>query len=218
MNRRDALQGLAATVALPLFGGASFAELLEIGRRARAAMPGGQGPLRTLDAHQADTVRTLAEILLPRTETPGATDAGVTEFIDTLLTGWMEEEDRDTFLSGLAWLDGRAREAFGGTFLEGSPEQRTALAKTLDAEVAALLEADRAAGAEAPEESDEADGENGQGESREPQAPHHFLYGFKRLTLTGYFTSQPGMVQALGYAPYPGRWDPCAPLDPEPGS
>ncbi len=46
-------------------------------------------------------------------------------------------------------------------------------------------------------------------EGSEPQAPKHFFYQMKRLTMLGYFTSEPGMVQSLRFNPFPGRWDPC---------
>lgn len=36
-----------------------------------------------------------------------------------------------------------------------------------------------------------------------------FCIEFRQLTLTAYFTSQPGMTQALAYNPIPGSYNPC---------
>lgn len=199
MNRRDALRGLATAAGASLLAGASMAELVAVARKAREGM--GQGAAASLlTARQAATVGTLAEIVLPRTDTPGATDAGVTAFIDTMLAGWMEPGERDRFLAGIEQLDADAVARFGTGFIDAAQEQRTELVALMDGEVAALLQADR-------ESSRSAAG---------PQAPRHFFYRFKQLTLVGFFTSEVGATQALPYHPYPGRWDPCVPVEPEP--
>ena len=53
--------------------------------------------LRTLDSHQNATVTAIAEMIIPRTETAGATDVGVNQFIDLILTEWYSDEERDGF-------------------------------------------------------------------------------------------------------------------------
>lgn len=196
MNRRDAIGRLAAGSVLAVL---PFERLLEAAPAARAALQ--EGAFSTLDSRQADTVRELAEIILPRTETPGATDANVAEFIDIMLTSWMDPEEVDGFIAGLDEVDERAGRAFGGTFLEGSAAQRRALVESMDSEVAELLRADGAGIAhdyiDAPDDLPE------------QRAPQTFYYQFRRLVLLGYFTSEAGMTEALRFNPFPGRWDPC---------
>ncbi|TLZ25185.1 MAG: gluconate 2-dehydrogenase subunit 3 family protein [Gammaproteobacteria bacterium] len=105
MQRREFLEAIAGTSGwvaalslLPLPDRAAFAQ----GVHARAkASPG----LRTLNREQGALVTSIAEALLPRTETVGATDVGVTRFIDLLLTESMLERDRDRFIAGLAAID-----------------------------------------------------------------------------------------------------------------
>lgn len=203
MNRRDALQAFAATAATPLLGAGSLNHLLEIGRSVRQVMVVEPTALRTLTPQQAETLRVLAEIIIPATETPGANDAGVTEFIDTLLTQWMSDEERDAFLSGIEDLDERARASFGASFAECSESQQLRTTTSMDAEVGELLDADRTA----PYDPYNAD-------NRPPgKAPTHFFYQAKRWTMVGYFTSEVGMTEELQHDFLPGEWDPCRVLE-----
>ena len=184
MHRRDALGFLAGTAALPL-----------LGRRLR--MPAGTA--RVLDAHQTETVATIAELIIPATDTPGARAAGVPEFIDLMLGEWCEAEERDPFVRGLADLDTRTRAAYGKTFVECTPAQQTQVLTVLDQEVAQEREAQsvglRRAGREAV-----------------PQ--RHFFHMIKRLTLVGYYTSEIGATREVHYKVSPGRMDGCAPYEP----
>lgn len=122
-----------------------------------------------LSADQDRTVTVLAELIIPRTDTAGATDATVNRFIDTVLADAPAAE-RQRFLDGLAWLDDRSREVFGQAFADASAEQQTALLTILAARDNRSL-ADRM-GVE-------------------------FFQAMKSLTVTGYYTSQAGMAQEL---------------------
>jgi len=196
LNRRDAIRRLAATSAL---GALPFETLLEIGREARAATPATS--FRTLSAHQSSTLRQAAEVILPRTETPGATDAKVTEFIDMLLTDWMDAEERDAVVAAIDEVDRRAGVDQGALFVDCAPEQQLALMTIMDAEVTELLGHDRAAPADEYVEDPD--------DRPAASAPEHPFYQLKRLTLLGYFTSEPGMTETLRWNPFPGRWEPC---------
>src|SRR5437667_12734658 len=92
MNRREMLLLLAGTATLP-------DQLLAMGRavhkRAHA------GTLRALTPHQNETVATIAELIIPKTDTPGARDAGVPAFIDVMLAEWVGDEERKMFTDGL---------------------------------------------------------------------------------------------------------------------
>src|SRR5437879_5187327 len=100
MDSRQALRLLATGAALHLAPSKLFAAL----REARALV-NTEAALRTLDSHQNATVAAIAEMILPRTDTPGATDVGVSAFIDLILTEWYDEEERTIFLNGLADVD-----------------------------------------------------------------------------------------------------------------
>jgi len=189
MNRREALLALggAAILADPLFAA---------GRSLQAWLAtAGGGALKVLDPHQNETVVTLAEMIIPATDTPGATAAKVNEFVDMALSDWFDVEERKRFLDGLADLDDRSRKRFAKAFTTSTPDQRTELLQLVDAEVAGLRDADK------------------QGTHREPTPSQGFFGMMKRLTLLGYFTSEVGQTEELHNPIIPGRYDGCVLLD-----
>src|SRR5436190_2025048 len=74
---------------------------------ARAAAPDWRAG--TLDPDQSELVATIAEHIIPATDTPGARAAGVHRFVDVMLSNYYKEGERKQFLDGLAQLDARAR-------------------------------------------------------------------------------------------------------------
>src|SRR3954471_10796532 len=98
MNRREMLLLLAGTAALP-------DQLLAVGRTVHKKVRAGA--LRTLDPHQNETVATIAELIIPKTDTPGARDAGVPAFIDVMLADWGDDDQRQMIAGGLANVDER---------------------------------------------------------------------------------------------------------------
>src|SRR5437773_5869602 len=131
ISRRQALQQVAL-----LLGGAISAPtvagvLIPATRRAWAASPGWTP--RTLSPAQLELVATMAEHIIPQTDTPGARAAGVHRFVDTLLSDHYAATERDRFLAGLADVDARAQSAHGQPFARCSPEQRIMLLKEMDA-------------------------------------------------------------------------------------
>src|SRR3989442_4919727 len=102
MNRREVLLLLAGTGAIP-------DPLLAIGRTVHKRVRAGT--LRALDAHQNETVATIAELIIPKTDTPGAREAGVPAFIDVMLADWADDDHRQQFTAGLAKQDEQGRPA-----------------------------------------------------------------------------------------------------------
>lgn len=193
MDRRRALWILAGTVSASVF----TPDLLALGRELHAQLPAAPS-LQTLTPEQDALVATMAEIIIPATETPGARAARVNEFIDVLLTDWLEKEDRDAFLAGLQETDRRSREQFGHDFVDCSPQQQVRIVAAYDDELTRRLQSE-------PPRSYRWDEEVSQLKD--------FFYLMKRFTLIGYYTSEIGAQQELGFQVIPTRFEGCVPIE-----
>ena len=87
-----------------------------------ASMSGGHGAFFNDDDRR--TITALTERLMPGAPgIPGATDAGVTHYIDLTLAGF-DEDQQSLYRSGLAQLDAHCKQAYGKAFRLLSPEQQ----------------------------------------------------------------------------------------------
>ena len=129
IDRREALRRAALVL-----GGVLSAPMVAgvlAGCEARRAPAGAWQP-RALTPDQADLVATIAEHILPETDTPGARAVGVHRFIDAMLAEAYAAEERQRFVAGLADVDRRARSTHGRTFLECPAAEQRALLDMLD--------------------------------------------------------------------------------------
>jgi hypothetical protein len=173
LGRRAAIRKLAwgglGTATVPLWyetlGAVAHAHAARHGQ----AAPAAEWAPRVLDAHQNEMVVTLSELIIPRTDTPGAKAALVNRFVDAVLED-VDEPERKQFLRGLAWMDARSQELFGAEFLKTAPEQQAALLTILS---------------------------SGRNKALEDQIGVEFFEAIKGLTITGYYTSEVGMKQEL---------------------
>jgi hypothetical protein len=157
-----------------------------------------QPVLKTLNTHQNATVTTISELIIPQTDTPGAKAARVNEFIDLILTEWYDEEEKSTFLTGLADVDAQARDLFSKEFVDCGEKQQIEILQALDDEVAA------------------ARAEPEMRRRRRNRPPEKiFFFMIKQLTLVGYYTSQIGFEQELHGKIIPSRHAGCVPLEEE---
>ena len=113
-SRRATLRALGSIAALQFFETLGVEELIAVGRRANALAESRRSDTRgfsprALTPAQYEIVVQAAERIIPRTDTPGATDAGVADFIDVMLADWYGAAERDRFTTGLSELDARAR-------------------------------------------------------------------------------------------------------------
>ncbi|WP_080055280.1 gluconate 2-dehydrogenase subunit 3 family protein [Spirosoma aerolatum] len=125
MNRRDAL-----TRAAWLLGGTLSAPTLQAMNRWEQLVSNGRTSHQTnsfLTETQREIVARTAELIIPRTDTPGAIDAGVPAFIDLMLRDCYKKPVQDAFLTGLSDLERK-------NFLTLTPDQQTALLKQVEAE------------------------------------------------------------------------------------
>ncbi len=120
IDRREALGGIAA-----LFGAALVAPL----RRAVAAgVDPGMGPQNEIfsDAQRA-LLDALCERIIPTTDTPGASDADVTSYVEMIVDEYYEPDEREAFLRDLQAVDAHARQQHRTAFAELAAEQQDSI-------------------------------------------------------------------------------------------
>jgi gluconate 2-dehydrogenase gamma chain len=128
VDRREAIKLLAAIPIVVSFG----STLAACERAARST-----GRLSAADAfrpafftaHEYETVRILADQIIPRDERSGsASDAKVPEFIDFMMADPdTASEGRTAMRDGLAWIDRESHRRFNRTFAACAESERAAL-------------------------------------------------------------------------------------------
>lgn len=192
MQRREALRLLASAAALPLLSPEAFSMF----RALHQQLP-DRAALKALSPHQNATVTVISELIIPQTNTPGAKAARVNEFIDLILAEWYDEDEKSSFLNGLADVDRRARDLVGKDFGECVEKQQVELLQALDDELAVSR------------------AELASTRRTEPSLGRNFFFMIKQLTLVGYYTSQIGFEQELHEEIIPSRHAGCVPLEEE---
>jgi hypothetical protein len=129
MQRREVVRFLGAAMALPFLPRGSEAAI-RLGEQIHARL--GDVPFRTLNAAQQALVTNVAEIIIPETDTPGATAVKVPEFIDLILTERASDEEKAAFLAGLSDIDARASAMGQPRFVDLPPARKTELLTALD--------------------------------------------------------------------------------------
>lgn len=166
MKRREALKTLAAAAALP--------QTKKVIVPAAVVPPADTWKPRVLDAHQDRTVTILAELIIPRTETPGATDVQVNRYIDQMLVSYPISR-REEFMRGLAWLDGHCLNVHAAPFADLKPAEQVQILTKLSAA----------------------------GASPELGPGVRFFRTMKGLASNGYYTSKVGLEEELGWGKNP---------------
>jgi hypothetical protein len=192
MNRRDALE----RVALLVGGVVSAPTLLAFLEGCTPGNQSGAAAFSGFTKDQLSLVAEIAETILPATDTPGAKDAKVAEFIELMLKDCYYPKDQNSFASGLEEISKKG-------FAKASADERVKL----------LTEAEDYAYQFREETSQKRKLANdSQQPFEEPGVPFFSL--MKELTLLGYFTSEVGATSALDYVPVPGRYEGCTTLEP----
>jgi len=179
MNRREWLKSMSA-LAVGAIAGPSLLAVFD----AHAASQKPAAKPQFFNAAQYSLVGAVSDIVIPRTDTPGAVDAGVPLFIDQMFQAVYTKADQTRYLAAMAAFD----KAGGKPFLQLDAAQRKALVTRLHTEALAVPK----------------------GGTLAPAAD--FVFMSKKLAMLGFFLSQPGCTQVLQYSAVPGAWKADIPL------
>lgn len=190
MDRREAITRVGL-----LFGGTVIGSSLFL----QGCKSSGPSVGNIDDLFKPETVSFLnevAETILPATKTPGAKEAKVGEFMGVMVRDCYTKDDQKVFLDGLGELDKASQKKNSKSFMESTPEQRTAL----------LVDLDKEAKDYAAKQGDKNNKRNNKSPDKDKSAPNHYFTMIKQLTLLGFFTSEVGATKALRYVAVPGKY------------
>lgn len=189
LDRRSALRHMSYLVG----GAVATPTLFSILQSCEKAPPALEWQAGFLSEEQARLLTKLVEIIIPETDTPGAHQAGVPQFIDNMLDQCLQPEAQAMFTKGLNRVETLSQEDYGKPFLKLAEDQQMAVLSETAAQDYAK-----------------------ESISANPRRPsiNSFFKQLKQLTLLGYFTSEIGATEALEYLRIPGGYDACTDLAP----
>lgn len=179
MNRRDAISSVAVLLGGTIIGSQAF------------ILTGCSSSIKDVqDLFSKDNLLLMDEIgetIIPKTDTPGAKDAKIGEFMAIMVKDCYDKPDQEVFLQGLQKINKISKNEYAKEFVSCTSAERKKILEGLDKEQK-----------EYQEKKQEGD-------------PPHFFRMLKELVLFGYFTSEEGGNHNLTYIEVPGRFDGCIP-------
>lgn len=179
LERREMLRALSLAAGASQFPGFvkwAFADPEAAHHGARSlnpaesqAKPNNSYKPQFFTSDEYEIVSRLSELIIPTDATPGAREAGVSEFIDFIV--FSDPSLQYRFRYGVRWIDAHSRYLFGRRFPEITPEQQTEM-------LAHLAYKDR-------HRAGEEDGRN-------------FFQLIREYTVIGFYTSRVGLEE-IGY-------------------
>ena len=189
MDRREAIKRTALLTGFALSGSVISAVLQGCQPEAKDDLADWMPNFFTKEDGMA--MAEMTECILPRTDTPGAKDVHVYEFVDLMAQDCLDAEDQQKFRDGFTKLLADCQQANGKPFADCSPEEQLAFLNAQDKAAVDFAEANP-------------------GLKKED---YPFFLTFKQLILLGYFTSEKIGKEVLAYLPIPGRYEPCMPYE-----
>jgi hypothetical protein len=181
LQRRAVLRRVAWLLGGAVSAPAALAILQGCSAKDAAPTASGWTP-KYLKAGQSAVIEEIADIIIPKTDTSGAKDAGVLAFIDLMLADVYDSEAQARFAAGYSEFDAAAK-ASGKPFMEQNRVQRTALVKRVL--------------------------ETGLADDHDAKP---FILMARELTLLGFYTSRVGITENMDYVPVPTAFHGCVPL------
>lgn len=195
LNRRELIQ--ASSIALGAFFSSQTLTALA-DAETKAFNPGKT----FLDKNTRLILAQISEIIMPRTDTPGAIDVGVPDKMDEIFAQVLKTEEQQKIKNGFVALEQLCKAMYKKSFLALDATNQIALVKTLNlnfvkagSKEATLIE----------------DYQSAIDKTQTQKAIDLFAI-IKELTLLIFFRSEPGATKVLQYVAIPGRFNGCVPL------
>lgn len=135
-----------------------------------------------ISGEQEKMLAELAEMIIPKTTTPGAKDVYAHQFAMKMIDDCESKDDQQKFVKGLEAFEKYTKGKTGSGFLEATPQQRKVVLEELE--------------------------KMKSGDSEEAS----FYRKMKSLTIRAYTSSQFYLTQVHVYELVPGRWHGCVPV------
>jgi len=211
MKRREALKNTGLFVGLGLASGAITSAMFQSCKEAQKMATDVWSP-QFIPANLVEMVAEITETILPRTETPGAKDVNVHQFLDTAWNLFYKPEEKAHIKEGLLAFNGTCESATGKSFVDLDAAERLAYLQKVEAD-AKTGRGDTFWGI--PEEKEgEASKPIRQEPAVEPIKLQPFWNYVKGNTLYAYFNSEEVGENVLTYDPIPGDAIGCLDMDP----
>ncbi len=228
------------------FGGAAIAPSVLLTACKEAATTPGYS-YQTFSELQAATLRLIQDAILPKTDTPSASEVGSVEFTDVYITHALTPEERETMLYGLDRFRDKLKTEHNVEVEEATPEQVEAMMDTYFVNYEAPTDAtddertmeiegntvktapaggmDTSAVAAAEEGAalaEELGGSDTTGQGKvvrkdDATEINGVLTGVRWLTIESYFQSEQIGENVLNYLEVPGQWHGQVPMSEIPG-
>jgi hypothetical protein len=181
MNRREALRRTAAITGLAVTGPVGIGFL-------NGCKPTGDPDWQPvfLTQEEVRTVTAVADIIIPGTDTPGAIELHVPEFIDVMLNDCFSEELQVSFRKEMKNFREKIASDYSKPFDMCSMDEKQ---KIISVEEKVTYDAFNQSG------------------------KRSFYINLKQIVLLGYFSSEFVMTNLLNYTPVATRYEGCIPLN-----
>ncbi|WP_339720593.1 gluconate 2-dehydrogenase subunit 3 family protein [uncultured Paraglaciecola sp.] len=189
MDRRDLIKMIMATTGAAMVGGNA------IGYEMKSQVPLSKTIFKSDDVILFNEV---AEVILPRTSTPGAKDANVGLMALILANDCYTLRERDSLVQGLQSLNEQANKVYGSPYLLLSSQQKTEFVSQLDVDAKAYNNKQKIYYLPVTPYN--------RNSSDDKPLPHYFTL-IKQLTLFSFFTSKVGATEVLRYEAVPGKYN-----------
>ena len=125
-DRREVLRRAAW-----LAGGAAISQLPACSKSVEA--PTAAAPATEFfSADEMRLITRIADLIIPETDTPGASGAGVPQKLDEMMAHWASEETQSRWRGVLMRIDRAAEETYGKSFLSLTPARQHVLLRMFD--------------------------------------------------------------------------------------